>query len=429
MPAVRMRLNAWLGILAAMQLLLVLAAQLIILRSTGIGTTTDAFIASQLVPLLVNSVLGIALSHVWQPRLAVCAESERRELAGSMLAQALILFSGVTIVLLAAAGPLSRILFPGFGSDQAVLTAELSQILLLGVPLNGVTVALTALARAENRFRVAEIASLVSAAVMVCSLPLVLPKFGIHGAAVILLCRSAWTTGQLWLSHGLVRPSLARAEDRRAAMAQLRPLMFGASIYKMGPMVDRYWASLGPAGGLSAFNLITTAMGALATIMDRSLATPVLPVLARLYADGDLEALKSRLRATHLGIWSCTLAIGLVLFLAWPIWTQVLWALLLVPPEVARQIYWVGVALLPFLGCTASGTVIVACFYASGDTRTTPRLLSAGFFVGLALKSAGFLLAGLIGLAIAVSATFLLNTLVMHVLLLRRLAPRADIEA
>ena len=67
------------------------------------------------------------------------------------------------------------------------------------------------------------------------------------------------------------------------------------------------------------------------------------------------------------------------------------------------------VLLLGFVLVAAAGTAVVAVFYAMGDTRTPALIGSAGFVLGLAAKAAGFLAAGLPGLAAATSLYYLLN--------------------
>lgn len=387
------------------------------------GPLTDAFVAAQAVPLFLFSILSVSLQSVWQPRLSVLLNDHAgwRETQGVAQAQTLMLFAGVAIPVALFSDAWIRVIFPGFDQEQSRLTSSMTLPLLAGAAFNCHSALLTTALRARDQFLRAEMVSLAGTLCLLGMTWAVVPVGGVEAAAWALCARAIGVFLVLHFQAG--RPMLLarQAWRSREVWTSLRPLLAGSAIYKTSPLVDRYWTSLAPAGGVTVFNLAQTAMGALATILERAVCVPVVPQLARLAAREDYEGLRKAYRTcvARISLAAALTAVGMIAL--YPAWEAILAMLLKVTPGQAHDMWFVCLALLGYLHVAASGTIAVSAFYALDDTRTPVRIGMAGFILGVILKSAGFLLMGLTGLAIATSAYYICNMVAMCILLEKKI--------
>jgi len=149
-------MSVWLGVAAAVNLAATFGAQVIVLAILGAGAATDSFIAAQTAPLVAFSILGVSLLNVWQPILSV-AEGEARAQALSLALGQVCLWLGAVAVLMAASASIwTPWLFPGFDANRTRETVALTRLFAATVLFSGLTAPLTAMARAEGRFLMAE---------------------------------------------------------------------------------------------------------------------------------------------------------------------------------------------------------------------------------------------------------------------------------
>jgi len=80
-----------------------------------------------------------------------------------------------------------------------------------------------------------------------------------------------------------------------------------------------------------------------------------------------------------------------------------------------------GAGLLLFGGLTH---VLVNAFYAQGDTGVPAKVEIGTSLAGLALKGIGFLMGGLLGIAVATTVQYALSSLLLGLLFSRRMAAR-----
>lgn len=418
-----MRLNLSLGLLTGLQLLVNLLTQLAVLRAVGTGGETDAFVAAQAVPMVVFAILAVSLQSVWQPRLAVAAHdttSWRRE-QGMAQAQTLIVFGLATAALFGLRGAWIPLIYPGFAASQLQLVSELTAPLLTATLLNGHTALLTSALRARARFIVGEAVVLASHLMAFAMVLWWVPEYGVQAAAWVSLGRAALVCAALaWQADW--PPIKLRAGARASDVwRQLMPLLMGSSLYKTSPLVDRFWSSQAAAGSVTIFNLAMTANGAVATILERAISMPVAPRMARDAAAGHFAAVRATYRRCVLRISALVLVFAVALGASRPLWASLVAPTLNITPPLAEQMWLICLLLLAYLHVAASGTIAVNTFYAMGDTRTPVKVGVVGFLIGVVLKSAGFLVFGLTGLAAATSLYYAGNMVAMCVLLERRL--------
>jgi peptidoglycan biosynthesis protein MviN/MurJ (putative lipid II flippase) len=421
-----MRLNIGLGSVAALQLAAGLAMQLVIIRSLGAGALTDAWVAAQTMPLVTFSVIAVAFQGAWQSRLATLDDSEYGRVVTQQAAHGqLMLVYGLTVLVLCLGSTWwTRLLFPGLPQPQHALVVQMSQLLLAGAYLNGHAALFATALRGRDRFLVAEVVTLASTLAAIAAVTLLIDNVGISGVAWISLARSALAVGVLYFFAGRPTPSLAAGWRDAESWKQLRPILAGASIYKCAPLVDRYWSSLAPMGGLTVFNLLQTGMAALGTVIERSISMPVAPRLARLAQSGDWTSMHQLLRQTmKRGAWA-TGCVAALIAAMYPVWPMLLGPLLKLDSTALRESWLTAVLLCAFLYPASVGSTVVSSFYAIADAKTPVMVGVAGFVVSIVVKALGFLYAGLPGLGAAVALYYLGNMAVMLWLLDRRLATK-----
>lgn len=420
-----MKLGVSLGAIAALQMVASLVTQLIVFGILGAGIDTDAWVAAQAVPLIMFSITSVAFQGTWQSRLAVAAADRARWRIEQCTAQGqmLLVTGGVTLALVASATLWTRWFFPGFSEPQVQMTALLAQWLLPATFFNCHAALLTTALRSRDRFVAAEGVTLAGAVIVAALLPLLLPVFGIEVAAWLSFARMLLTAFVLFWMADRPTPQLGAALRDRAQWHLMRPLLLGSSLYKIGPVVDRYWTSHAPAGGMTVFNTMQMGMSALASVLERAICMPAQPRLSRLAAAGQLDAMRQLYRSRVKQVAIVIAVVALVLLAAKPFWPALTHPLLKLDAETLQRTWWICAILLAYAFPAAAGSVVVSSFYALGDTKTPVRVGSAGFLLSLAVKAAAFLCAGLPGLAGAVALHYAGNMLVLCYLLEKRLAP------
>ncbi len=421
-----MRQGFYISVVVALQLIAAFATQLIIVRLVGVGPETDAYIAAQAVPSVLSAIIISALQSVWLPRMSVLSHNVaawHMEQAGAQ-GQAFIMGAGVLCIIWLSSSWWQPVLFPGLNAAQLHSAYLFAGPLFIAAALNIQSALLTIALRARDRFLVAEVVAMTGTVISLVLIVVALPQWGLEIVP--------WIAAGRALAVYLVQMGLADwpAINIKAGLANrktwhsMRPLLLGASIYKTSPLVDRFWASQAPAGGMTALNLAQTAMGALSTIIERSICMPVTPTLTRFVATKDYQGLRMAYRAGVKRVTIVVLIFGVLFAVMYPVFVSVAMKLLRINAETAYDLWLMCLLLLGYLHVAASGTIAVAVFYAMGDTNTPVKIGISGFVGSIAIKSAGFLFFYLPGLLLAISIYYLINMIAMNYLIEKTLNAR-----
>lgn len=419
-----MRLNLSLGVLAALQLLASLLIQLTVLRIVGVGPLTDAFVAAQSLPLVLFSIISVSLHSVWQPRLSILLNDYDKwsEAQGVAQGQTFILLVFFMVPIGLFSDIWIRFLFSGFDQHQIHSTSSMTLPLLAAAGFNCHSALITTALRAYDKFLLGEVVALVGTLTSLALIHVAVSSYGVEAAAWIIFLRAAGVFIVLYVLAKRPEFLFKQAWRSRDVWASLKPLLAGSSLYKTSPLIDRYWSSQAAQGGVTVLNLAQTAMGAFATVMERAICVPITPRLGRLVEQNDYHGVRKTYRSCVLHITTVTVLAAVVLVAINPVWDFLLTTVLKLPPNLAHEIWFLCFALLGYLHVAASGTIAVSAFYAMDDTHTPVRVGLIGFLFGVFLKSVGFLMFGLIGLAIATSIYYLCNMIAMCFLLEKKIA-------
>ncbi|NJB68939.1 putative peptidoglycan lipid II flippase [Desulfobaculum xiamenense] len=416
-----MRKALLLGLLGGMNIVVLFAAQWLVVTTLGAGREADAFFASLVVPQLIIGVVSGALIPVLVPVLAVREGDDFSRTAWSVFLYGALAFAALCAVFALSAPLWTALIVPGFDAEARALTVALAPPQFAATFLAALTWMTMSMNHARQRFYRVELAGLLAGTLMLSLMAWVLPHHGVVPAAWTMTVKPLVHT--LLLAHvlGPYRRPQRSDEGLATAILRMRPLILGNAYYKSGTCVDRILASMAPAGDMSLLHMGTQIYSAGQIVLDKGISAPALPALAHAaeaHREDDFRRIGGRRFAAATGV-----ALGCFALLALagrPLLdltfgyrqftsddTLRLWVLLMALGGV-----WLG---------GAAGQILANCFYARGDSTTPTRIGVFGFTIGLGAKVAGFLIAGVTGIAIGTSLYYLLNAALLAWFLRRTL--------
>jgi peptidoglycan biosynthesis protein MviN/MurJ (putative lipid II flippase) len=421
-----MQLSLLLGILSAAQIIFGFVTTAYVLFAVGPGPHTDALIAGQTLPVLLVSIIGVSIVNILVPLLSSLAPAELATVRWPILLWTFAVFALSAFAMGMLAPYWSPLIFPGFGEEAARLTVALVRIQLLGMIFAGINAVLTAFSRIAERFVFAEAVPAALTFLTVVALFFLVPRYGVYAAAWLWTARLAL---QALVMIPLAGPPTFR--DLRSKVlvsiwARLRPLILGASIFKLAPVVDRYFASSAAAGSVALLNLSTQMCAAGGTVLERAIITPVIPSLARAVQKNDLVWFRRQYRKRLLISAGLVVGAYLLLILVFPFVEHIVAKRGWMEMEQLQLLFRLTLLLAGACITMAAGPIMVAGFYAMGDSVTPTILGLSGFAASIILKYIGFAAWGMEGLVVATS-TYYVGNLLIGSLLLERKISRAQV--
>ena len=402
-----------------------------IVRAVPDPASLDAFNTAFRIPdFLFQLVAAGALASALVPVIAGLFATGETARAWRVVSSITTLILGALLVLVVlaelAAPQLVAFIAPGFSGTKLQMTIDLTKVMLLSpLFMAGGAIASAAL-NARGRFAAASVAPLVYNVGIIGGALFAVPALGVTGLAVGVVVGAA---GHLlvqvpgMLSIGArVRPSVAfRDPSTRKALVLMGPRTIGLGATQIVFLVMTALATTLPDGSITAFNLAFALLQIPIGVIGVPLGTVLLPSLSREAATGDTAAFH-RLLVRGLSLLAYVMlaisAIGIP-----------------VAGDVVREAYglghldatimgWIAVSLAVFmLGLTAHSliAVLARAFYALQDTATPliAGIVAVGVNIVVGVGLVGPF--GLTGLAVAIAIGAWLETVILVVLLGRRL--------
>lgn len=407
------------GFLAGLNLILAFSGQWYIFVTLGPGLQTDAYFASLAITTTSFTVLLGGLANILVPVLLELPKSRKAAITSGVLLTTLGVSAVFSVFLGSSASWWTPLLLPGFGEEAQSLVQELAFMLAVAAGLQATVHVMGAVHRARQAFLWPEISTLAGNGVFLVGLWLFLQDHGVIAAVWATLLRVL--ISGLVVSRGVRLSTYPRfpSSTYRRIWSQYRHLLFGASIYKTGPVVDRYFASNGPAGTVTLLGFALQLYQMFLFIVEKGLAAPLV-TKAALHAR---EETLPELRKDYLH------AAMVALLMALSLWTVVWLAgsrgleLLVGYGSVTTQNIQSLMQLMLVLGAMPVagifGQLAAACLYGLGATAKVTRVGIINFFIAVGMKFLLFWQFGLIGLAIGIVAYQLLNAIVLHGIVMR----------
>ncbi|GEA17226.1 murein biosynthesis integral membrane protein MurJ [Moorella sp. E306M] len=397
----------------------------------GASRVTDAYLVATVIPSLLFAIVGAAITTVGIPVLSeyLYREEKRLELA-SLVWSSFHAIAALLLVICFVAVPfapwLVRLLAPGFGPDQAALTAELVRVMLPATVFMGLSGWAQGVLNAHKHFLAPAAVGIPYNVILITAIFLSGSFWGIEGVAwATVLAIASQFFIQVPVLRGLgirYRPVLDLRHPGLTKMAALvLPVLVGVGAGQLNVIVDRILASGLAEGSISALNYAQKVLQIPQGLFAAPLIIVLYPSLAERGAVGDLAGFKERLAR----------GLGALAFLAVPLLVGVI----VLRHELVAFLFQRGafdatdarmtaVALLFYtLGLLflVWRDYLARAFYALQDTAMPmwTGLASVAVNIGLNLVLVRYLAHG--GLALATSIAALVGCALLLVFLRRRL--------
>jgi putative peptidoglycan lipid II flippase len=274
---------------------------------------------------------------------------------------------------------------------------------------------------ARQRFIWVELSSIISNIIGFGFLIWGLSRFGIVVAAWAMILRAFLQMLFLLRALGPYSKPDWRSEFLKEAWHRLKPLLLGNAYYKTDQLVERFLASMAPSGGLTLLYLAQQVYGSGNTILNKSIVTPMTPVLAQKAQARDWQNFRSIFLKRLLVMGGLTgLGFLVVLIFGRPLLT-VLFGHKRFGSENVATLWWLLIALVGVWMGGGMGAITSTTFYAKGDTRTPTKLGIWTYTLYVPLKVGSFILFKLMGLAISTSLFYMVN-FILQLYFLRNLS-------
>jgi len=262
----------------------------------GATYATDAYLVGQTIPMLIFAAVGAALGNTFIPVFAQVRQDRGRHaafrMASSVINATVVLSLACVAVGEAFAGPLARLVAPGFQGPVHALTVSMSRIMFPMVLFQGLSGILTGMLQTEGNFAVPALVSLAFNAVLIASILGLGPVFGIGAVA-------AGTVAAVAAQALLQMPALVRLGYRwepvldvgdpglRRIGALVGPVLVATAVGQLGLVVDRVLASGLAEGSVAALNYGNRLMGLVPGVFGLAIITVMYPTLAGFAAARD----------------------------------------------------------------------------------------------------------------------------------------------
>lgn len=408
-----------LGGLATINLAISVFVQWKVFVTLGPGLQTDAYYAAQAMPMVLITIFGAATARVLVPLLIETPDHEKASSIWFTLLLSAAVFGALAFILYSFSPLLITTLFPGFAEAGHTLSTRLLQILSFSMLFGGTSAVLASFHQAEHRFISTESRSAVSALSLLIGVLWGLPLYGITAIAWAMVARHFLQT--ILLLQGLPKPVAKKVPKSliRKLWRRLKPLLLGSSIYKTGPIVDRYLASLAPSGSIAILTFAQQLYSIGLAIVDKSLGSPFVAKAATFIKQGEFNLLQHKYKQYWLYSIAASALLWLVFIAVGHFVLDLIVGYGVVKPADLDILWNVMVVLGGFLAAGVAGQLSAAGLYAFGETAIISRIAILSFFVSAAAKIIGFYYLGIYGIALGIVCYQLFNAIALHFRLLK----------
>ena len=403
--------------------------EMVVAHYFGTLPENDAYVAAYAlfyVPvLLLNSCITSTLVPMYTEARARRGLARADRFASNTINILALAALGLTVLMLALAEPLVRLIYPGYEPWKAALTVEMVRIMVLTLMFNITSISLASLLNAQEKYIAAQITGFPLSFAIILAAALFAGRYGVRALAWGVFAANILQTLVLipfmrgWFNYRLIVNFRDRRFRRLVRLAG--PAVLSMAVSELNHMVDQWRASYGNAGDVSALSYGYKVITLLTGVIIVPLTTIMFSRMSRLVAENDRRGILQIVRRS-------TVTIAMVM-------TPIIAICAVGNQDVIKALYLsgefdlnsasvtAGVFLFYVIGVLGFGLrdLLNRTFHAMQDTRTT-MYVSAGIVVAnVILNSVFHRLMGVRGLALATTISGTAGMLVLFYLLRRKM--------
>lgn len=399
----------------------------------------DVYYAAFVVPDTIFQLLVVgALAAAFIPTFSKYLHQNEKEawkVAANTINLFVLLLSVICILVFVFADPISRLVAPGFSQDQISTMVHLTRIMLAAQIFFAISGFMTSLLQTYHRFLVPALAPVAYNLGIILGVIFLSPSMGILGPA--------WGVVVGALLHMIIQLPVAfklgfrfrlsldlQNKGLREIIKLMPPRALALGMDQIEQFVAVTLASILTSGSLSMLNAARTLYAIPASLFGMTIGQAAFPALSKEASGENLVEFKKILADSLLQI----------VFIAMPV--SVLFVILRIP--IVRIIFgsssfpWAATLLtsktLAILAISASFYAVMQLvtrgFYAMHDTATPLKVgvIAAIYNIVFSVSAVYLFKWGLMGIALGISTTAILETIALAVLLYKQIGSLADLK-
>lgn len=406
-----------------------LLREIVIADFFGASKVTDAFFVSQILPNVFGTIIAGAIISAFIPVFVrvkeLSGEKSAWELTSKIFSLLTLLLILISLLIYFFAGPVTRIMAPGFGPSEQELASWLVKYMIPTIFLGTLLGLFTAVLNAYQHFLLPAAAALLNNVFLILAVVLLSSRSGIVsliiGSLGAVIFQFLIVGGGLFARKPYLKINLNwRDPNLSLVFKMVIPIVIGSSAGLLNLLVDRAIASGLPEASISALNYASKIMGIPQGMFIANVATAIYPTLSLHVAKSAIEDFKRSLSRGLQALWYVILpsTAGLV-FLSRPI----IAAIYQHGAFTAEDTLLTSGALAFYsLGLFAHGgnALLSNAFITLRDTVTPMKLGFLVVAVNIILNLALSRVMGASGIALATSLAAFLNFFLLYVLLQKK---------
>jgi putative peptidoglycan lipid II flippase len=399
----------------------------------------DVYYAAFVVPDTLFQLLVVgAMSAAFIPTFSKYLEADEKEawkIASSTLNLIVLSLLVICAVVFILAKPISQAVAPGFNGQQISTMVHLMRIMLVAQVFFSVSGFLTSLLQTHHRFLVPALAPVAYNLGIILGVVILSPRFGILGPAFgVVLGAVLHMVIQLPVAFKLGFKYTPRVDTKHPGLREIIRLMPPRALALGMDQIEQFvavtLASILTSGSLSMLNAARMLYSIPASLFGMTIGQAAFPALSKEAGNHDLSEFKKILADSLLQI----------IFIALPV--SVLFIILRIP--IVRILFgsrtfpWLATLLtgktLAILSVSASFYAVMQLitrgYYALHDTSTPLKvgIAAAIFDIAFSVVAVYVLEWGLLGIALGISLTAILETIALAVLLYKQIGSLSDLK-
>ena len=402
--------------------------QLVIAKTFGAGTTTDAFFLAFSIPeWIMNITLFIVPVAVIPSLSGYVAKGEEEKawrLTNGLITLTVVVFGIICAGLLIFNRPISTLVAGNLDREGIEVFYSVSFFLVPVILITTLSSILTALYYAFDRYFLPNMSPLIQTAVMIGGVIIFKHTLGIRSAALFILIGNAVRLAILVLFFKKRRLGLTKHvlnDEVKAILVLIVPLLIGNLILKSGVFVDRFFASFLAAGSVTYIFYASRVTRLLARLTSKGTYTVFFPQLSKAAAREDKGEFQTKIDdSMRLVMFIGFLVVGGVLLFA----SNILYVLFENRNFSTEDVIKTAIATKAMAGLLFAapiGDIMNNIYYSVKDTRTPMIISVIVFIVAVGLKLIMLKAWGYIGIAVGSSIEAVAVILIGLILLKRKL--------